>query len=658
MKRNWLRSLGTSLIVVLVAGSVARAATAQLPPLIPRDVLFDNPERANPQLSPDGKRLAWIAPDKKNVLQVWVKTIGKDDDKIVTADKKRGIRQYFWAQDNKTVLYLQDNDGDENFHVYGADLDSGNVRDYTPFQGVRAQPLDLDRNFPDEMLISLNLKSRQLFDVYRIKLSTGAVTLDTENPGDVAGWVADSKFQIRAAQAQLPDGGTEIRIRPDTTSPWKSWIKVGPEEILNFVDFSLDGKSAYLISSIGSDKARLVEKNIETGAEKVIASSPVVDAEEVQINPDKKNVEAVAFAPGRASWTVVDPAVKADFDAIAKLFDGDFQVTSRDRADQTWLVAFTSDKVGVRWYSWDRKEKKGTFLLSARPKLEKYTLSDMKPVTIKSRDGLDLYSYLTLPAGVPAKNLPMVLFVHGGPWARDTWGFNPYPQWFANRGYAVLQVNFRSSTGYGKKFLNAGNKQWGLKMHDDLLDSVDWAVKQGYADPKKVAIMGGSYGGYATLAGLTFTPDKFACGVDIVGPSNLKTLIASIPPYWKPLRAVFDVRMGNVDDPKDADLIKNASPLFKADKIIRPLLIGQGANDPRVKQAESEQIVEAIEKNKGSVTYVLYPDEGHGFARPENRMDFNARAEVFLGNCLGGRVEPMTADKLPGSTAVVRVVGK
>jgi dipeptidyl aminopeptidase/acylaminoacyl peptidase len=282
----------------------------------------------------------------------------------------------------------------------------------------------------------------------------------------------------------------------------------------------------------------------------------------------------------------------------------------------------------------------------------------MKPVVIRSRDGFNLNAYLTLPVGIPPKNLPMILFVHGGPWARDTWGYNPYAQWFANRGYACLQVNYRGSTGYGKKFLNAGNRQWGLKMHDDLIDAVNWAVKEGIADPKKVAIMGGSYGGYAALAGVTFTPETFACSVDIVGPSNLKTLIASIPPYWKPLRATFDVRMGNVDDPKDAELIRNASPLFKADKIVRPLLIGQGANDPRVNVKESEQIVEAIEKNKGSVTYVLYPDEGHGFARPENRIDFNARAERFLANCLGGRFEPMTGDKVPGSTAVVKVVGK
>ncbi|HKS36462.1 MAG TPA: S9 family peptidase [Verrucomicrobiae bacterium] len=634
------------------------SARAELPPLIPRDVLFGNPERVSPQLSPDGKRLAWIAPNTNNVLQVWVKTVGNDDDKVVTADKKRGIRQYFWAEDSQTVIYMQDIDGDENWHVYGVDLILGNIRDYTPFQGVRAQVTATDPNFPDEMLLEMNLRDRQLFDVYRLQLKTGGLVLDTENPGDVAGWAADPKFRVRAAQIQTPDGGTEIRIRDDVKSPWKSWIKVGPDEILDFVDFTSGGKSAYLKSSIGTDTARIVERNIAAGAEKVVASSEEVDAGNVLVHPKKHLVEAVSFAPGRAKWAVVDPSVKADFDGITGLHDGDFSVVNRDDKDATWLVAFTSDRGPVRYYAWDRTAKKGTFLFVHQPKLEGLKLAPMKPVVIKSRDGLNLNSYLTLPVGLPAKNLPMVLFVHGGPWGRDMWGYNSSAQWFANRGYACLQVNFRGSTGYGKKFLNAGNREWGLKMHTDLIDAVDWAIKEDYADPKKVAIMGGSYGGYATLAGLTFTPEKFACGVDIVGPSNLKTLINSIPPYWKPVRSMFDVRMGNVDDPKDADLIKNASPLFKADKIVRPLLIGQGANDPRVKQAESEQIVEAIEKNRGSVTYVLYPDEGHGFARPENRIDFNARAEAFLAKYIGGRAEPVAGEKYPGSTAVVKVIGK
>jgi len=656
MNRTVTRTLVLGLLVAAVLAPTA--LWAELPPLIPRDVLFGNPEKTNPQISPDAQRLAWLAPDQKDVLQVWVKTIGKDDDKVVTADKKRGVRRYFWAEDSRTIVYLQDADGDENWHVYGVDLESGNVRNYTAFQGVRADITAVEPEFPDEILVQLNLRDRKLFDVYRLNLETGALVLDTQNPGDVAGWGADAKFQVRAAQIATPDGGTEIRIRDDVRSPWRSWLKVGPEEILGFLEFTADGRGAFIRSSIGSDTARIVERDIATGAEKVIASSPEVDAGGVFIHPRRRIVQAVSFAPGRSRWTVVDPAVKADFDAIPRLADGDFFVVNRDAADAKWLVAFTSDRGPIRYYAWDRAAQKGTFLFVHQAKLEGLQLAEMKPVAIKSRDGLTLNSYLTLPVGVPAKGLPMVLFVHGGPWARDTWGFSSTTPWFANRGYAVLQVNYRGSTGYGKKFLTASFRQWCLRMHDDLIDAVDWAVEQGIADPGKVAIFGGSYGGYATLAGLTFTPDTFTCGVDIVGPSNLKTLLSSIPPYWTPIRNQFKVRMGDIDDPKDEELIRNASPLFKADRIKRPLLIGQGANDPRVKQAESEQIVEAIEKNKGKVTYVVYPDEGHGFARPENRIDFNARAEAFLAACLGGRSEPSAGDKHPGSTAVVKVIGE
>jgi len=581
------RNLLTPAVAFALLLAPAAALRADLPPLIPRDVLFGNPERSSPQISPDAKRLAWIAPDDKNVLQVWVKTVGGSDDKVVTADKKRGIRRYFWAEDNKTLIYLQDADGDENWHAYGVDLQSGNVRDYTPFQGVRATVTATDPAFPDEVLVEMNLRDRKAMDVHRLNLTTGALVLDTENPGDVVGWGADARFQVRAAQVATPEGGTEIRIRDSASAPWKSWIKVGPEEILGFEDFTADGRSAILTSSIGNDTARVVERNIATGAEKVIASSPEVDAGTLVIHPTRHVVQAVAFAPGRSRWTVVDPQVKADFEEIAKLSDGDFSLVNRDSADTHWLVSFTSDRGPVRYYDWDRAAKKGAFLFVHQPKLEGLQLAEMKPVVIKSRDGLSLNSYLTLPAGVPPRNLPTVLFVHGGPWARDVWGYSSTPQWFANRGYAVLQVNYRASTGYGKKFLNAGNKQWGLKMHDDLIDAVNWAVKEGVADPKKVAIFGGSYGGYAALAGVTFTPEKFACSVDIVGPSNIRTLLQTIPPYWKPMLAQFSVRVGDINDPKDADLIKNASPLFKADKIVRPLLIGQGANDPRVKQADN-----------------------------------------------------------------------
>ena len=632
------------------------AVKGELPPLISRDLLFGNPERTSPALSPDGKRLAWLAPDTNNVLQVWVKTVGKDDDKIITADKKRGIRQYFWAKDNRNLIYLQDSDGDENFHVYGVDLGSGNVRDYTPSQGVRAQITDLNPDFPNEVLLELNLRDRSLFDVYRLNLKNGALELDTENPGDVTGWGADSKFRVRSAQIATPEGGTEIRVRADDKSPWKTFLKVGPEEILNALGFTQDGQSLYLMSSLGRDTAAVVEKNLADGKEKVLAASDEVDAGEVLMHPRRYVVEAVSFSPGRTRWQVVDPAVKEDFDGLAKMNDGDFSIADRTEADDVWLVGFQSDRAPGRFYRWDRKSKQGTFLFTTRPKLDGLSLAEMRAVVITARDGLKLNSYLTLPVGVAPTNLPLVLFPHGGPWARDEWGFNGYAQWLANRGYAVLQPNFRGSTGYGKKFLNAGNKQWGLKMHDDLIDAVNWAVKEGYADPKKIGIVGGSYGGYCALAGITFTPDVFACAVDMFGPSNIKTLIGSIPPYWKPMLSMFNVRLADVNDPKDAEVVKKASPLNSADRIIRPLLIGQGANDPRVKPAESEQIVAAIEKNHGNAIYVVYSDEGHGFARPENRTDFNARAEAFLGTYLGGRVEPMEGPKITGSTAIVRVV--
>lgn len=645
------------LITTLLSLLMTAAAQGELPPLIQRDLLFGNPERTSPALSPDGRRLAWLAPDTNNVLQVWVKTVGKDDDKIITADKKRGIRQFVWAKDNRHLIYLQDSDGDENFHAYGVDLDSGNVRDYTPFQGVRAQVTDLNPDFPNEILVALNLRNRSLFDVYRLNLKNGALDLDTENPGDVVSWVADSTFRVRAAQIATPAGGTEIRVRADAQSPWKTFLKVGPEEILNALGFTKDGQSLYLMSSLARDTAAVVEKNLADGKESVLAVSDQVDAGEVLIHPRRYVVEAVSFSPGRTHWQVVDPAVREDFAGLAKLNPGDFFVVNRTEADDLWLVGYTSDRAPGRFYRWDRKSKQGTFLFNTRPKLDGLALAEMQAVVIPARDGLKLNSYLTLPAGLPPSNLPLVLVPHGGPWARDAWGFNSLAQWLANRGYAVLQPNFRGSTGYGKQFLNAGNKQWGLKMHDDLIDAVNWAVNQGYADPKKIGIMGGSYGGYCALAGITFTPDVFACAVDIVGPSNLKTLINSIPPYWKPMLSIFNVRLADVSDPKDAELVKNASPLNSADRIIRPLLIGQGANDPRVKPAESEQIVAAIEKHHGNVIYVVYPDEGHGFARPENRTDFNARAEAFLGAHLGGRVEPMAGPRIAGSTAIVRVVG-
>ncbi len=657
--RSFLTGVG---LAVVVSSCLVRPMTsrAELPPLIPREVLFGNPEKVSPKLSPDGTKLAWIAPDDRNVLQVWVKTVGGDDDKVVTQDKKRGIRQFSWAENSKVLLYLQDKDGDENWHVHGVSLDTGSIRDFTPDEKVQARITATDPKFPDEILVSLNKRNPALHDVYRLNINTGEMTLTTENPGDVIGYGADADMTIRAAQAATPDGGMIVRIRDDEKSEWRDWIKAGPEDALTLgvIDFTADGKAVYLLSAVGRDTAAVIKKDVATGEEEVVAASDQVDAGGVMVHPTKHVVQAVAFAPGRRKWEVIDPSIKADFEGIAKLHRGDFSVVNRDTEDKTWLVAFTDDQGPVSYYAWDREAGKGTFLFVHQPKLEGLSLAPMKPIEFQARDGLTIHGYLTLPVGVAPKNLPTVLLVHGGPWARDSWGFNPNAQWLANRGYACLQVNYRGSTGYGKGFINAGNRQWGKSMHDDLIDAKRWAIAQGFADPEKVAVMGGSYGGYAALASVTFTPKEFACAVDIVGPSNLRTLIQTIPPYWKPMRSQFDARVGNIDDPADADLIKAASPLFKADQIERPLLIGQGANDPRVKLAESEQIVDAISKSGGRVTYVLYPDEGHGFARPENSIDFNARAEKFLAETLGGRVEPLEGETYPGSTAVVKEVGR
>lgn len=645
-------------VVLTVLLSLSSLAQDGGVPLIPRDILLGNPERTGPQLSPDGKRLAWLAPDEKNVMQVWVKTLGQKDEAIVTADKRRGIRAYWWTRDSTGLLYGQDADGDENFHVFHVDLASKNVRDLTPWQGVRASLLELHHKFPDVVLVTMNVRDRKVMDVWRVNLKTGAAELDTQNPGDVVGWTVDPQFVVRGATATLKGGGTELRTRESAKAKWTPLITVGLEENVGLEGFTEDGRSVFLTTSINSDTERLVEKSLKTGAERLLAQSPASDVMGQLAHPVKHVMRAASFdVDGRLAWTAIDSSVKGDLDGLDQALSGDFFVVSMDDADARWLVAERLDAGSTRFWTWDRKAKKAELLFSAQPKLDGLPLATMTPVSISARDGLALPGYLSLPPG-KSKPVPMVLLVHGGPWGRDTWGYNGTVQLLTNRGYAVLQVNFRSSSGYGKRFLNAGNRQWGLAMHDDLLDAVSWAVKEGVTTPKQVAIMGGSYGGYATLAGLAFTPDVFACGVDIVGPSNLFTLLATIPPYWTSMKSMLVARMGDPEKAQDKELLTKASPLFSAEKIKKPLLIGQGANDPRVKVAESEQIVAAMEKNGLPVTYVVYPDEGHGFARPENRTDFMARAEAFLAKCLGGRVEPLPKEgKVAGSTAAVKVVG-
>ncbi len=608
----------------------------QLPPLIPRTILFGNPQRTRPQISPNGKHLAYLAPDNNDVLQVWLRTLEQEEEHQLTADQKRGIRTYFWTYNPEQLIYLQDSDGDENFHLYAVNINSNLVRDLTPFQGVKAQVIALDREFPYEILVGLNLENRHKFDVYRINLKNGAVEFDTANPGNIINWTANADFVVRSALSTNPDGSTELLFRENQEQAWESLRHWGADDSGDAVGFSQNGNNLYLIGSHDANTQRLITLDLATREERIIAEDDQYDVSGVMVNPITRTIEAVSFYKDREQWEIFDRSIAEDFEILSKISHGEFSVVSRDLEDKIWLVADLTDDGPVYYYRYDREFQTSTLLFSNRPELENLPLVPMKPISYSARDGLEIHGYLTLPLGgeVP---LSMVLLVHGGPWARDTWGYNPVVQWLANRGYGVLQVNFRGSTGYGKNFLNAGNRQWAATMHDDLIDAVSWLVEQGIAHPEKIAIMGGSYGGYATLVGLTFTPDVFACGVDIVGPSNLITLLQSIPPYWKPLMARLQHRVGNLET--EEEFLRSRSPLFFVDQIEKPLLIGQGANDPRVKQAESEQIVAAMRQAGKPVQYVLYTDEGHGFARPENRLHFYALAEQFLAQYLGGQAE-------------------
>ncbi len=631
---------------------VVNPSYSSFPPLIPRTTLFGNPQRANPQLSPEGQYLAYLAPDDRDVLQVWVGRAERPQEaRPLTRDPKRGIRSYRWTFQPGQLLYAQDADGDENFHLYLIDLATEQVRDLTPFPGVKAQPLALEPERPQELLAALNLRDRQCFEVYRINLVDGAVEFDTANPGNIVSWAADAQFCIRAAIATTADGGSELLYRPDPASDWETLGHYGPDETVSLVDFSQDGRTLYLVSTEAATALSLLALDLDSRQATVMASDPQYDVDGVIQHPTQRTLQAVGFYRDRLQWQILDPSLADDFAVLGQVRRGDFQLLSRDLADTTWLVAYITDDGPVYYYRYERQSRESQVLFSNQPALEDQPLVPMKPIALPARDGLRLHGYLNLPMGGETP-LAVVLLVHGGPWARDLWGYNPQVQWLANRGYGVLQVNFRGSAGYGKAFLNAGNREWGAKMHDDLIDSVQWLIDQGVADPQRIAIMGSSYGGYATLAGLAFTPTVFACGVDIVGPSNLLTLLASIPPYWQPLLASMYRRIGHAET--EPEFLRSRSPLFAADRIERPLLIGQGANDPRVKQAESEQIVAAMTAAGKPVTYVLYPDEGHGFARPDNRLQFYALAEEFLARYLGGQREP--AEDLPGATGIVQVV--
>ncbi|MBX3376105.1 MAG: S9 family peptidase [Phycisphaeraceae bacterium] len=670
--------------------------------LIPRALLFGNPERARAMLSPDGSTVAYLAPgigkagDEKGAkspaggvggvggvggdgaLNVWVAPVGNlGAARAVTRDATRGIRQYQWAHTGAHILYLQDQDGDENWHVYSTSLWTGATIDLTPFTeipGPDGRPLvgrggaplrpsarlvALSPARPTTALVAVNNRDPRLHDLFRVDITSGAIERIAEAPENTVEWVADHMLNVRYAIAFTDDGG-QVWLAPSERAvrepgkaadagpgAWTVAVTLGPDDAMTTgpVGFTADNTVMYVQDSRDRDTAALCEVVVATGEKRVLASSEAADLANILVHPETRRVQAACFNRERADWVILDESVRADFVALAGLGRGDVEVVSRSRDDRTWLVLLRSDNGPSGYYLYRRggEERATEFLFWDRPALKDVELAMMKPVRITTRDGLEMVSYLTRPVGTDEGStpLPMVLLVHGGPWARDEWGYNAFHQLFANRGYAVLSVNFRGSTGFGKMYLNASRGEWAGKMHDDLIDAVDWAVRTGVADREKVAIVGGSYGGYAALVGLTFTPDVFACGVSVVGPSNLVTLLESIPEYWKPGMAMWRTRVGDVSTPEGREFLLSRSPLKLVDRIRKPLLIGHGANDPRVKLAESDQIVAAMKARQIPVTYVVFPDEGHGFLRPENRVAFWGIAEAFLSRQLGGRCEDL-----------------
>jgi dipeptidyl aminopeptidase/acylaminoacyl peptidase len=653
------RCLALALLLAPFVSRAPMAVAAEETPLIPRDVLFGNPDRSAVRLSPDGTAVSWLAP-VEGLLNVWVAPIGDlAAARAVTRDTVRGIQRYFWAYDNRHLVYLQDKGGDENWRVYALDLVTMAVKDLTPLPGVQARIEETSPDFPGEVLVGLNDRDKRFHDLYRVSLATGERTLLQQNEG-YAGFGTDAQFRVRLAVRVRPDGGVSYFKRTDAGA-FEPFFEVEHEDAATTAPLGFDhaGTTLYLRDSRGRDTAALFASDVATGKATLLAEDPKADVGGLLSHPATGRVQAASFTYERPRWQVIDPAIQADLDALAAVDPGELLVLARTQADDRWMVAFLRDDGPGRYFLYDRGTKKATYLFSNRKDLEGLPLVKMHPVVIPSRDGLSLVSYLTLPraadpdaTGRPSKPLPLVLDVHGGPWARDGWGYNPNHQWLANRGYAVLAVNFRGSTGFGKRFLVAANGEWAGKMHDDLLDAVDWAVKEKIADRAKVAIMGGSYGGYAALVGLTFTPEVFACAVDMVGPSSLVTLLESVPPYWKPQLDMMKKRIGDHTTEEGKNALLERSPLTRVDRIQRPLLIGQGANDQRVKQAEADQIVKAMTERKIPVTYCLYPDEGHGLRLPPNVKSFQAVTEAFLAPILGGRAEPI-GDDLEGSSITV-----
>ena len=650
-------SILLSAVIALFLITITMSVSAQLPPLIDRELFFGNPEIAGAQISPDGKYISFIKP-YNNVRNIWVKGVDEPFEKAkpLTDEKKRPIPGYFWSHDSKYILFVKDNDGDENFNVYAvnpnAAPESGAVvpkaMNLTNATGVQTQLYAVPESEPDFIYIGVNDRDRAWHDLYKVQISTGKKTLLRENKDRFSGWIFDNKDRLRLATRSTESGDTEIlKVEGDKFTKIYS---CNVYEVCSPLRFHKDDKRVFMESNKGDrDLSQLVLFDPETQKEELVEQDPMkrVDFGGVIFSEVSKELVGTTYNDDKVRVLWKDKKFESDYNLIKKrLGDREISFGSSTKDEQKFIVSSFSDTDPGTVWLYDRKTKDLSTLYTVREKLPRKDLAEMKPIRYKSSDGLEIPAYLTLPKGVPAKNLPLVVVPHGGPWGRDSWGYNSFAQFLANRGYAVLMPNFRASTGFGKKFLDSGNNQWGEKMQDDITWGVKYLIDQGIADPKRVGIMGGSYGGYATLAGVTFTPDLYAAAIAIVAPSNLNTLLGSIPPYWEQIRQMFHKRMGDPNTPEGKAQLERQSPLNHVAKIKTPLMIVQGANDPRVKKAESDQIVIALRERNYPVQYLLADDEGHGFQRPVNNMAMFAASEKFLAKYLGGRYQESMTDEV------------